>query len=248
MVEATRPAQQNTGGPERPGSPAHHGLLHAPARQFRNGVEADAENKRPNPSEYLGVPVRLDPGGRNCARVSPANGEKVPDTEKSSRQQHEEKTCDRIGHHQPLRALFTGPGQDGRPGRRPDLVESNERWHYSATSAPLSARDRRGKRCRGRTVMPALVALDEIRPAAGPPILTRAREESAQRLMMAYAITGLFFMLLPGTFLGVWNLLSISGGHASAISTAWIQAHGHGIGGAGVRGVAENPPAPRLAA
>ena len=60
-----------------------------------------------------------------------------------------------------------------------------------------------------------------------PAILLKAREESAQRLMMAYAITGLFFMLLPGTFLGVWNLISISGGHASAISTAWIQAHGH---------------------
>jgi hypothetical protein len=45
--------------------------------------------------------------------------------------------------------------------------------------------------------------------------------------MMAYAITGLFFMLLPGTFLGVWNLISISGGRASSISTAWIQAHGH---------------------
>jgi hypothetical protein len=34
-------------------------------------------------------------------------------------------------------------------------------------------------------------------------------------------------MLLPGTFLGVWNLISISGGRASSISTAWIQAHGH---------------------
>jgi uncharacterized protein involved in response to NO len=51
--------------------------------------------------------------------------------------------------------------------------------------------------------------------------------ESAQRLMMAYAITGLFFMLLLGTFLGVWNLISISGGRGSAISTSWIQAHGH---------------------
>jgi hypothetical protein len=60
-----------------------------------------------------------------------------------------------------------------------------------------------------------------------PPILTKAREESAQRLMMAYALAGLFFMLLPGTFLGVWNLLSISGQHGAAVSTAWIQAHGH---------------------
>ena len=75
--------------------------------------------------------------------------------------------------------------------------------------------------------MPSFVAVDEIRTAQEPAILLKAREESAQRLMMAYAITGLFFMLLPGTFLGVWNLISISGGHASAISTAWIQAHGH---------------------
>ena len=35
-------------------------------------------------------------------------------------------------------------------------------------------------------------------------------------------------MLLPGTFLGVWNLISISA-HQSArsVSSAWIQAHGH---------------------
>jgi hypothetical protein len=75
--------------------------------------------------------------------------------------------------------------------------------------------------------MTSFVAIDEIRTAKEPAILLKAREESAQRLMMAYAITGLFFMLLPGTFLGVWNLISISGGRASSISTAWIQAHGH---------------------
>lgn len=35
-------------------------------------------------------------------------------------------------------------------------------------------------------------------------------------------------MLLPGTFLGVWNLISISGRRAAdSISPAWIQAHGH---------------------
>jgi hypothetical protein len=75
--------------------------------------------------------------------------------------------------------------------------------------------------------MTSFVAVDEIRTAKEPAILLKAREESAQRLMMAYAVTGLFFMLLPGTFLGVWNLISISGGRASSISTAWIQAHGH---------------------
>jgi hypothetical protein len=60
-----------------------------------------------------------------------------------------------------------------------------------------------------------------------PAILIKAREESAQRLMKAYALAGLFFMLLPGTFLGVWNLISISGRHGAAVSPAWIQAHGH---------------------
>jgi uncharacterized protein involved in response to NO len=57
--------------------------------------------------------------------------------------------------------------------------------------------------------------------------LIKTRELSAQRLLMAYAITGMSFMLLPGTFLGVWNLISISGGRGGAVSTAWIQAHGH---------------------
>jgi len=35
-------------------------------------------------------------------------------------------------------------------------------------------------------------------------------------------------MLLPGTFLGLWNLLTISSHRAaSAVSPSWIQAHGH---------------------
>src|SRR6476660_10333442 len=75
--------------------------------------------------------------------------------------------------------------------------------------------------------MSAMVSVEELQVKTVPAILLKAREESAQRLMMAYAITGLFFMLLPGTFLGVWNLISISGGRGSAISTSWIQAHGH---------------------
>lgn len=57
--------------------------------------------------------------------------------------------------------------------------------------------------------------------------LRKTRELSAQRLLMVYVITGLLFMLLPGTFLGVWNLISISGSHGTAVSTTWIQAHGH---------------------
>jgi len=57
-------------------------------------------------------------------------------------------------------------------------------------------------------------------------LLAQAQERNAQRLMMAYALCGLFFMLLPGTFLGVWNLISISAQHQNALSPGWIQAHG----------------------
>jgi uncharacterized protein involved in response to NO len=49
-----------------------------------------------------------------------------------------------------------------------------------------------------------------------------------QRVLVAYVAAGLLFMLLPGTFLGVWNLISISGDHSvAALSPSWIQAHGH---------------------
>lgn len=55
----------------------------------------------------------------------------------------------------------------------------------------------------------------------------RNRERALSRMLMTYIITGLTFMLLPGTFLGVWNLISISSKHAAnSISPAWIQAHG----------------------
>ena len=55
-----------------------------------------------------------------------------------------------------------------------------------------------------------------------------AREKSLSVLLMTYIITGLIFMLLPGTFLGVWNLIKISSREAAeSISPAWIQAHGH---------------------
>jgi hypothetical protein len=56
---------------------------------------------------------------------------------------------------------------------------------------------------------------------------TKQREIALSRMVMTYIATGLAFMLLPGTFLGVWNLISISGKHAAnSISPSWIQAHG----------------------
>lgn len=55
-----------------------------------------------------------------------------------------------------------------------------------------------------------------------------AREQSLSRMLMAYIIAGLVFMLVPGTFLGVWNLIKISSREAAeSVSPAWIQAHGH---------------------
>lgn len=60
-------------------------------------------------------------------------------------------------------------------------------------------------------------------PSAGP-----AAEAKLQSALVAYLATGLLFMLLPGTFLGVWNLISISSDRSlTALSPAWIQAHGH---------------------
>lgn len=57
--------------------------------------------------------------------------------------------------------------------------------------------------------------------------ITRARETSLARTLMLYVGTGLFFMLLPGTFLGVWNLINISSrAAADSVSAPWIQAHG----------------------
>ena len=56
----------------------------------------------------------------------------------------------------------------------------------------------------------------------------RAREQALSRLLMAFITSGAVFMVLPGTFLGVWNLLQISGRESVAsISPAWLQAHGH---------------------
>jgi len=56
----------------------------------------------------------------------------------------------------------------------------------------------------------------------------RARETALSRLLMTFVTSGLIFMLFPGTLLGVWNLLQISGRESvGLISPAWLQAHGH---------------------
>ena len=68
-----------------------------------------------------------------------------------------------------------------------------------------------------------------LNPTIDPPGMEAVRRESQlRRLLMAFITTGLLFMLLPGTFLGVWNLISISSRHSlAALSPEWIQAHGH---------------------
>lgn len=54
-----------------------------------------------------------------------------------------------------------------------------------------------------------------------------APERRAGKMLAAFIFTGLAFLALPGTLLGVWNLLSIAEQQASgAASIAWIQAHG----------------------
>jgi hypothetical protein len=58
--------------------------------------------------------------------------------------------------------------------------------------------------------------------------ISASRETTLSRLLTLYICTGLAFMLLPGTFLGVWNLIIMSAYRSSqTVSSAWIQAHGH---------------------
>lgn len=71
-------------------------------------------------------------------------------------------------------------------------------------------------------------AADTAATVSGPAAAHAERESHLQRVLIAYIVTGLLFMLLPGTFLGVWNLISISSHHdLEMLSPAWIQAHGH---------------------
>lgn len=56
----------------------------------------------------------------------------------------------------------------------------------------------------------------------------KEHEAALQRCLTVWIVTGLLFMLLPGTFLGAWNLISISDQHGAVhLDPAWIQAHGH---------------------
>lgn len=68
----------------------------------------------------------------------------------------------------------------------------------------------------------------DVVPGSSKELGAIARERGAQKLVSAFILSGLLFMLLPGTFLGVWNLISISESRTvTSLSPAWIQAHGH---------------------
>jgi hypothetical protein len=55
-----------------------------------------------------------------------------------------------------------------------------------------------------------------------------AFEKRKSRMLRLWIVLGIFFMLLPGTILGVSNLVLISLHHGfRGLSPAWIQAHGH---------------------
>ena len=63
--------------------------------------------------------------------------------------------------------------------------------------------------------------------AAGVQIADRQDMAHAHMLTLFIA-TGLVFMLVPGTLLGVWNLLQVSERQSvSLVPPAWLQAHGH---------------------
>lgn len=64
--------------------------------------------------------------------------------------------------------------------------------------------------------------------AGGADYADPSPERRAARALAAFILAGLAFLALPGTFLGVWNLIVISEHRAAAAaSAAWIQAHGH---------------------
>ncbi|HEV2215235.1 MAG TPA: hypothetical protein VGR64_08105, partial [Terracidiphilus sp.] len=54
-----------------------------------------------------------------------------------------------------------------------------------------------------------------------------AVERRKSLLFRLWILTGIFFMVLPGTILGFTNLLRIAAQHGfNGLSPAWIQAHG----------------------
>ena len=80
-----------------------------------------------------------------------------------------------------------------------------------------------------RSVLPEQWERARRRDAAQKPTMPDPRpERRVARLLAAFVVSGLVFMVAPGTLLGVWNLVGISSQQRLAgVSPAWIQAHGH---------------------
>lgn len=76
--------------------------------------------------------------------------------------------------------------------------------------------------------LPAAWVAAKARDRAGLPIgADPLPERRAARLLAAFILTGLFFLALPGTFMGVGNLLLIAAEKLPAAPRPeWIQAHG----------------------
>ena len=65
-------------------------------------------------------------------------------------------------------------------------------------------------------------------PPPGSDLADPLPERRVARLLGAFIGAGLFFLVFPGTLVGVWNLLDITAARqGGAASQAWIQAHGH---------------------
>ncbi|HWB84816.1 MAG TPA: NnrS family protein [Bryobacteraceae bacterium] len=80
-----------------------------------------------------------------------------------------------------------------------------------------------------RHPLPALWAEAFRRDSEQPIVLADPLpERRLARLLAAFIAGGLFFLVAPGTLLGVWNLIDISSRHsAGSVSPVWIQSHGH---------------------
>jgi uncharacterized protein involved in response to NO len=67
-----------------------------------------------------------------------------------------------------------------------------------------------------------------VNPAQGETVAIIARERQKSLALRAWILSGLFFMVLPGTLLGFSNLMAISAHHGSAfLPAAWMEGHGH---------------------
>ena len=71
-------------------------------------------------------------------------------------------------------------------------------------------------------------AIEQEQAAGKASLADPLPERRVARLLAAFIATGLVFMILPGTLVGVWNLVNISAQqHSGAAPTGWTQAHGH---------------------